>query len=551
MIDVLFITRLEDSAEAPEPQNFRLVLNGETATLDCLRRYAGIPSCDETLAADAPQDRQPFPVLTFIQLNEYLKKHGVSMVEIPSFQDDFDKVRSALKEGVRLIAFCSTWLDATNGAAKLRKAVKTLKSLSPGTPVIVGGMAVLKALRIRRLIDDRQFTGVFPSWFENSSLTRGLTARLLRRTCAPHFLLFDAKADSCIDGIALDEAGETTLLHILEAYRAGQDLRQVPNLAVPEHNRYTFTAREENNIDLDAGIIDWTDYVPGLQGEEAPLRRGTGCPYKCAFCDFTGLQKLRVRSAESMIAELKTLTRAGHWDVHFVDDNIAYSRKQLAEFARAIIKERLNISWRSFLRSDTIDAETAALLKESGCSEIMMGVESGDPQVLKNMNKGIDPDSVIKAAHCLDAEGIRTRSFFIVGFPGECARSLENTASLISAFPSGDNARALHRYYPLKFNVSPLSTVASPEQRKKFALKGVAGSWSHSTMTSKEVPEAMRRLFLAVKGPTHLYSDVLLADCDMAGTRKVMELREAVQKERVSGREGDIEALLAAVRAMG
>lgn len=551
MIDVLFITRLEDSAEAPEPQNFRLVLNGETATLDCLRRYASIPSYDETLASDAAKDRQPFPVLTFIQLNEFLRKHGISMVEIPSFSDDFDKVHAALKEGVRLIAFCSTWLDATNGATKLRKAVHTLKSMSPGTPVIVGGMAVLKALRIRRLIDDDQFTGVLPGWFEKSSLTHGLRSRLLRRICTQHFLLFDGKADSCIDGIALDEAGETTLLNIVEAYRAGKDLHGVPNLAIPEHNGYTFTAHAENNIDLDAGIIDWTDYVPSLQGEEAPLRRGTGCPYKCAFCDFTGLQKLRVRSSENMIAELKTLTRAGHRDVHFVDDNIAYSARQLAELTRAIIKERLNISWRSFLRSDTVTGETAALMRESGCCEIMMGVESGDPQVLKNMNKGIDPDQVIKAARLLDAEGIRTRSFFIVGFPGECARSLENTAALISAFPSGDSARALHRYYPLKFNVSPLSTVASPEQRKKYALKGVAGSWSHSTMTSKEVPEAMRRLFLAVKGPTHLYSDILLADCDIAGIRKVMELREAVQKERVSGREGDIEALLAAVRELG
>ena len=251
-----------------------------------------------------------------------------------------------------------------------------------------------------------------------------------------------------------------------------------------------------------------------------------------------------------MIAELKTLTQAGYKDVFFIDDNIAYSKKQLAEFTKAIIAEHLDLSWRALLRADTIDVETASLLKNSGCSEIMMGVESGDPQVLMNMNKGTDPEKVLKAINCLDTEGIRTRCYFVVGFPGECSKSIENTVSLISSFPSGDSARAFHRYYMSKFMVSPLSPVASPEMRRKFSLKGVGGSWSHSTMKSKEVFGAMRQLFLNVKGPSHLYSESFPADCDAGKIRKVMELRDTMQKERMRGRAGDLETLITAVRSI-
>jgi len=553
MIDVLFITRLASSedTEAPEPKIFRLVLNGEIATVENLRRFANSSSYSETIRPDASgKGRTSPPVLTSIHIKEFLKKHDISMVEIPSLEDDFEKTLIALKEGVRIIAISTTWLGATKGAVQLRKAVKLLKSLSPDTPLIVGGMGVLKGLRARQLVDENKLTGIFPQWLENNSLTRRLSSPLLRKTLAQHSLLFRGKADSCIDGIALDDAGETTIKNIIEAYKAGKDLYEVPNLAIPENNDYSFTEYAETDTDLDSQIIEWKDYVSGLNGEEAPIRRGTGCPYKCAFCDFQGLQKLRVRSTESMIAELKKLTQTGYRDVHFVDDNIAYSKKSLIEFTKAIIAEHLGISWRSFLRADTIDAETASLLKNSGCNEIMMGVESGDPQVLKNMNKGIDPEKVIKAIHCLDVEGIRTRSYFIVGFPGECSKSIENTASLISSFPSGDSARSFHRYYLFKFLVSPLSPVASPGMRRKYSLKGIGGSWSHSTMKSKEVFDTMRQLFLNVKGPSLLYNESFSADCDVGKIRKVIELRDVVQKERMRGHAGDLETLITAVRSI-
>lgn len=553
MIDVLFVTRLASSedTEAPEPDDLKLVLNGEIATVENLRRFANSSSYSETLRPDASgKGRTSPPVLTSIHIKEFLKKHDISMVEIPCLEDDFEKTLMALKEGVRIIAISTTWLSATNGAVQLRKAVKLLKSLSPDTPLIVGGMGVLKGLRIRQLVNENKLTGIYPQWLEKNSLTRRLSSRLLRKTCAQHFLLFQGKADSCIDGIALNDVGETTIKNIIEAYKAGKDLHEVPNLVIPENNDYSFTEYAENDVDLDSQIIDWQDHVSSLHGEEAPIRRGTGCPYKCAFCDFQGLQKLRVRSTESLIAELKKLTQTGHRDVHFVDDNIAYSKKHLVEFTKAIIAEHLDLSWRSFLRADTIDVETASLLKNSGCKEIMMGVESGDPQVLMNMNKSTDPEKVMKAIHCLDAEGIRTRCYFIVGFPGECPKSIENTASLISSFPSGDSARAFHRYYMFKFMVSPLSPVASPDMRRKYSLKGIGGYWSHSTMKSKEVFDAMRQLFINVKGPSHLYSENFPADCDAGKIRKVIELRDAVQKERIRGHAGDLDTLITAVRSI-
>lgn len=253
MIDVLFVTRLASSedTEAPEPKNFRLVLNGETATIENLRRFANSSSYSETIRPDASGKGRTYePVLTSIHIKEFLKKHDITMVEIPSLEDDFEKALMALKEGVRIIAICTTWLGATNGAVQLRKAVKLLKSLSPDTPLIVGGMGVLKGLRIRQLVNENKLTGIFPQWLEKNSLTRRLSSNLLRKTLAQHFLLFQGKADSCIDAIALDDAGETTIKNIVDAHKAGKNLHEIPNLAIPENNDYSFTEYAETDMDL-------------------------------------------------------------------------------------------------------------------------------------------------------------------------------------------------------------------------------------------------------------------------------------------------------------
>lgn len=554
MIDVLFITRLsnpENTETTESYKDLRLMLNGNTATVEYLRYLSSSLSPKGIIKPDScAKDNTPFPVLTPIYINEFLKKQNISLVEIPSLEDDFEKACSCLKQGVRIIALCTTWLTPTYTAMQIRKAAKILKSISPNTPLLVGGIGALKGLQVRKLLIEKRLTGIFPQWTEKYDFALRLSSGLLKKILAQHFLLIDGRADCNIDGIVLNDMGETTLCSIVDSLKAGKDFCNTPNLAIPQNNDYHFTGNVEIGIDLDSQIIDWAGYVTSLNGKEAPVRRGTGCPYKCAFCDFQGLQKLRMRSPESMITELKTLTKTGHRKVYFVDDNLAYTKKHLIDFTKAIIAEQLNLSWRTFLRADTIDMDTASLLKDSGCEEVLLGIESGDPQILLNMNKGIDPEKALKAIQSLDSAGIRTESTFIVGFPGECPRSIENTASFISSLPSGVSARVYHRYYLFKFMVSPLSPVASPDLRKKFSLKGIAGNWSHSTLNSKEVTNVMRELFLKVKGPSHIYLEDFPDNWDDTNIRKVIELRDVVQKEKLqSHTAGNLEKLIAAVQS--
>ena len=187
-------------------------------------------------------------------------------------------------------------------------------------------------------------------------------------------------------------------------------------------------------------------------------------------------------------------------------------------------------------------------MQASGCRECALGIESGDPLILRNMNKRLDPERALRTVELLDAHGINTQCTFVVGFPGESAATVERTAAFISSFPSGEKAGAIHRYYLFRFQVLPLSPVATPEKREEHGLTGVGEHWSHSTMNADEAKEAVRELFLNVRGPSHAYMELLPPEWSVAATRHVLEQRDAVQKEQLRGAPVDHTPLIAAVQ---
>jgi p-methyltransferase len=236
--------------------------------------------------------------------------------------------------------------------------------------------------------------------------------------------------------------------------------------------------------------------------------------------------------------------------VYFIDDNLCLTLNKLVRFAQAIIDNKLNLQWRGFLRADMIDKKTAFLLKESGCYEVSLGIESGDTQILSNMNKRFDPEKALRGICALDAAGIRTISNFVVGYPGECTNSIKNTTAFISSIPSGQKANAFHQYYLFRFMVSPLTPVASIEKRKKYGLKGIAEKWKHDTMTAYEAKKAIREIFLTVEGPSHLYFGLesFPTDWSHSAIREIIELRDRIKKDQLLGKNTKIENLLKAVK---
>jgi radical SAM superfamily enzyme YgiQ (UPF0313 family) len=87
----------------------------------------------------------------------------------------------------------------------------------------------------------------------------------------------------------------------------------------------------------------------------------------------------------------------------------------------------LAVRWRAYSRVDTIDAELLEWMKKTGCERVLYGAESGSPEVLKKIRKGITPEQTRRAVEMTREAGIGVLASFVLGLPGETPRTLQQT----------------------------------------------------------------------------------------------------------------------------
>jgi radical SAM superfamily enzyme YgiQ (UPF0313 family) len=127
--------------------------------------------------------------------------------------------------------------------------------------------------------------------------------------------------------------------------------------------------------------------------------------------------------------------RHGVRELLIEDDTFVISKARVREFCERLIAEKLNMSWSCLGRADRVDPELLLLMKRAGCWHISFGIESGDPDILKTMHKHLDLEQIRQAVNWSRAAGMRTKGFFIVGFPGETRASLAKTRALACSLP--------------------------------------------------------------------------------------------------------------------
>jgi radical SAM superfamily enzyme YgiQ (UPF0313 family) len=119
----------------------------------------------------------------------------------------------------------------------------------------------------------------------------------------------------------------------------------------------------------------------------------------------------------------------GHDEIYFDDDTFTVDRERVLSVCRQIQERGLaqEMEWIAQCRVDTVDREILDAMKAANCGYILFGVESGSPQMLKKMRKGITLDKVSAAFALAREVGIKTQAFFLLGMPGETHETIRAT----------------------------------------------------------------------------------------------------------------------------
>ena len=157
-----------------------------------------------------------------------------------------------------------------------------------------------------------------------------------------------------------------------------------------------------------------------------------GCPFACSYCDKSQGKTIRFRSPENVVEEIQQVIKTwGIRRVLFYDDTLTLDKKRSMQLFERL--SPLKINWECNSRVNTIDEEMLQAMKRAGCDKIKYGIESGDPTVLKAIDKKASVEQAAEAIRLTKAVGgINAAAYFLFGLPEDNWSSLENTLKFLN-----------------------------------------------------------------------------------------------------------------------
>ncbi|HET8783285.1 MAG TPA: radical SAM protein [Pyrinomonadaceae bacterium] len=383
------------------------------------------------------------PNLGAVYLTSFLRSRNFSVELINFYNFEKDRLADLLKESPRAVAITTTYYVEEE---PIKEIIEFVRERSPQTRIILGGPYV------NSLCADN-------------------------RPATQNTLLKSVGADLHI----VDSQGEATLAKVLECLRTGRDSRLVfvPNLIYQyRDSNWVRTHRVEERNNLDENAVNWRSFDPRFFTPTSYMRTARSCPFACSFCNYPAMSgDHTVSTVETVRHELRYLVDAGLKYIIFIDDTFNVPLPRFKQLCRMMIEEKFNLGWVSFFRCSNADDECFDLMKESGCLGVFLGIESGDQQILNNMNKSANVQRYKDGIRKLKERGILTYGSFIFGFPGETKQTIMNTIEFVEETS------------PTFFNVQlyfhdPMAPIH--QRAEEFGIEGNYYKWRHNTMTWQE-----------------------------------------------------------------
>ena len=242
-----------------------------------------------------------------------------------------------------------------------------------------------------------------------------------------------------IDGIIQGE-GEKSVLQMIDKYdvHEGDHSSKACYLAYKEYTRKFPVPHKKQFLDLsliplpDYGILEQhlEDYfrISGRKSLSIELARGCSCTCKFCGCSAFWGGRRRCFSIDRAIDEIETLQE--RYDIHHVyitDDNFLTDKKFAVELIEKLKEREIKISWDTRGRINSLEHEILEKLKEAGCTEILIGVESTSDTILESFGKGIRSTEQYERIKRVIEHGITPILSFILGYPCETRKSLNKT----------------------------------------------------------------------------------------------------------------------------
>lgn len=329
-------------------------------------------------ARNTPYSYDAHTPLSILALGTYLEENGVAIEYFDERIDPAGRFDELLERRPLAVGFSVIGGYQIAASARLSRRVRRR---APGTPVVWGGIA---------------------------------PTTLARETAREDF----------VDYVVLGE-GEETLLELARALRRGDGPGPIRGLAFRRGGAVVLNPARPAP-DLEALPFPYQGkarellrrYLKRRSVREAVgYEASRGCPFLCRFCYSPNFHSdTRVKSAGKIADELGRLRALGVSDLDVYDDTLLGGRRRDIE-AFASLLEREGMAWIGNLRINMLSPELLARLEASGCKWLYFGIESGDDDVLRAIDKGFTAAQVEAGLRLMRRSRIPAVYSIIAGLP--------------------------------------------------------------------------------------------------------------------------------------
>jgi len=231
-----------------------------------------------------------------------------------------------------------------------------------------------------------------------------------------------------IDTVTLGES-EGQLLELIERLEQGQPTTRIAGTVYRDGSQIAQAPPRASIADLDtlAHVHD--------QFDTHIVMTSRGCPWQCTFC---GAQTswgrgFRAHSIDYVLDQLDfALARLPVKMLQIKDDTFTTNKKRVVELCRAMRARGLRFAWSCDTRVDVLTPELVREMRLAGCQRLSLGVESGSPAILKNIDKKITVDAIVRGTEMAREVGIQVRYYMMLGNRGETRETFHETLDFVA-----------------------------------------------------------------------------------------------------------------------
>ena len=326
-------------------------------------------------------------------------------------------------------------MDANRiGLDKLEEQLRTLDFDAIGFGCIVTGYKIVKEIaQIVKRVNPAAWVIV------GNSVASSVTQTLLKKTSVD---------------IAVIGEGDITIVEVLDCLDNYGQLQEIEGICFKDKNGIKCTAARKIISDIDTiplpewDIFDVHRYlemshkyvsepypIPSQQIRAFPVNTARGCAFNCTFCYHVFKNNVyRYRSALNIIEEISELQKKYQINyINFWDELTMFSIKQTEILVNMILSSGLKFYWTASCMGNLFkmkDIDLLKKIKKAGCIGLSYSLESANRNILKSMNKKLDPCDFVEQVQVLKKAGIVTWTSLVIGYPEETEDTIRETFEL-------------------------------------------------------------------------------------------------------------------------